>query len=352
MNLMLDRSRAISRIVRTRDWWYGRIPQPLAVAYAIVLLQGIAPLQAVGAVALLLVCLISLSVYGYLLNDAFDIKIDRLAGKPNAMAGRTPWQRLFIIVSLLIAGFLPWLLADLGAAALMVLVANYVIATIYSAPPLRLKERGIWGPITDALGENAVPVLFAATMFAHLSGLPHRSSLLLTAAATVWWFLNGLRAIFVHQISEHEIDLQSGVHTFVTDIGPARARRLVIWGLFPAELGALGVLTFAVHTFAPLLVYLFIAYGVIFQLARLAHVWNVSLSPIPNASDGYFVLGEFFAVWPALTLAVFLVFRHPLFCLLLLLHVALYHRGITKGVCDLIRMIHGLVKRLCAKGRF
>ncbi len=89
------------------------------------------------------------------LNQIYDLEIDRI-NKParplpsGALTIRDAW--MFTIVTYAITLVLAWLVAPGGRHECFWIVAIAVVCTyIYSVPPLRTKQRGIWANITIAV---------------------------------------------------------------------------------------------------------------------------------------------------------------------------------------------------------
>jgi hypothetical protein len=318
---------SVIRLVRGSNWWYSKIPPLLAVAYATLLWQTPPPGMAIAAILGLLLCLCALAAYGHVVNDVFDVVEDRSAGKPNLMTQRSTSQRIALCVLLAAIGFVPWLVCGFGLAAAMVLVANYLLPTVYSAPPLRLKERGVWGVIADAAGVHAVPTLFVVTAIANLASVPVGASLPLALVATTWALLAGLRGILIHQLWDRESDVQAGATTFVTGRDPDRVRRLTTWIIFPAEILAFAGLAWVVFPIAPWVLYLGLGYA-LFDLLKLRFVWKRPFDPAPRSPGIYIPPSDLYEVWLPLLLAALLAARDPLFLLLTGLHLALFFADI------------------------
>lgn len=347
---------AISSLVRGSNWWYSKIPPLLAIAYAEIALQRLAPGAAIGRVAALLASACCVAAYGHVLNDICDIETDRLAGKTNAMARLTRTQRAALCLALAAAGLTPWLFTGLDRAGALLLACLYALPAAYNVPPVRLKGHGFWGVLADAAQAHAVPTVFTVILFSHLATAPDRYSATFGVTAVTWATCRGLRDILRHQLWDMENDARSGVTTFVTHAGPERIRLLVNRVLFPGEVLALGGMGIVLYAFAPWLVLFLLALGALFLLARLTGVWQLSFNPaspaLPAAAPGshahhahaYVPLVEFYTAWPALGLALHLSVQDRWFIPLAVLHLALFGDSVRKQVLDLGGLLNGLLR--------
>ena len=347
---------AVSGLVRGSNWWYSKIPPLLAVAYAEIALQRLAPGVALSGVAALLVSACCVAAYGHVLNDICDIEADRRAGKTNAMARLTRTQRAALCLALAAAGLAPWLVTGLDRASALLLACLYALPVIYNVPPVRLKEHGVWGVLADAAQAHAVPTLFTVTLFSHLALAPARYTAAFGSLAVAWATCRGLRDIMRHQLWDRENDVRSEVTTYATRAGPERIRLLVNRAIFPGEVLTLGGIGIIIYSVAPWLVLCLLALGALFLIARLAGVWNVSFDPaapaLPASMPGadahhahaYVPLVEFYTVWPVLGLALHLSCVDRWFIPLVVLHVALFWDALRKQVADLGSLLYGLLK--------
>ena len=81
--------------LRLHQWWSGKIPPAIAVAY-LALARSTSPLDladAVGHLALFLVSCFGIGGLGYLITDAFDVEEDRRLGKQNGWASMATRKR-------------------------------------------------------------------------------------------------------------------------------------------------------------------------------------------------------------------------------------------------------------------
>jgi chlorophyll synthase len=153
-------------------------------------------------------------------NDWFDRHVDAInePGRP-IPSGRIPGRwGLFIA--------LVWTLVSLGFSALLGIwvfwaaALGLALAWAYSAPPLRLKQSGWWGPASVALSYEGITWFAGAAVMS--GGLPAGPILLLAALYSVGahgiMTLNDFKAI--------EGDRQMGIRSLPVILGTDRAARL------------------------------------------------------------------------------------------------------------------------------
>ncbi len=332
---MKARIRSLKQLARTEHWWAQKASPMLAVAYLEIFLHHAPPAAAFPYLAGLLFFIICLGAFGNFINDIFDIDLDRRAGKWNAMAQCSPWQRLAFCLVTAAVGGMPWGFLPLTLTAKLLLVVFYLAQPLYAIPPVRLKERGFWAVITDSVYTRVVPVWFVAETAGRLVPWRHPADLPLTVAVTALAFFNGLREIIHHQIQDAPGDRRGGATTFVTCHGEDSARRLVKRYIFPAELVCVSATLAVIFTFAPGIACFFFLFAGILGLSWLLGVWNISFrDPVPFLWDEYVPLREGYKVWPALAFAAELALQRPLYLSLLVVHVVLFYRKTREEACD------------------
>jgi 4-hydroxybenzoate polyprenyltransferase len=264
--------------IRFWDWWEFKTPVFLGVAWATAALVGL-PAERLPAAALQVVgALVPVATYVCVINELTDLDLDRRAGKHNTMEGRSRGFRLSWLVLCLLGGIGGlWLLRG-SALAQQLYGANWLVFSLYSVPPIRLKTRGAWGVLADACGGQLLPSLWSAFAVAGLAGamLPP----LAIATLTLWAAMLGLRGILCHQLADLANDKRSGADTLATRLGEARVQGLVLHWLFPLELvGWLGV--YAVVGSAPAVV---IGVGVLIMEEVLARRNGRGGAPLVRSS--------------------------------------------------------------------
>ncbi len=156
-------------------------------------------------------------------NDWYDRHVDAINEPDRPIpSGRIPGNWGFYIavawtvLSLLLAALLgPWVL---GAA-----VIGTILAWLYSAPPVRLKQSGWWGPGAVGLSYEGLPWFTGAAVMA--AGFPDwrivTLAVLYSIGAHGIMTLNDFKAV--------EGDRQTGIRSLPAVLGVDAAARLACW---------------------------------------------------------------------------------------------------------------------------
>jgi chlorophyll synthase len=156
-------------------------------------------------------------------NDWFDRHVDAINEPDRPIpSGRVPgrwglyiaiaWTVLALIVAALLG---PWVL---GAA-----VIGTILAWLYSAPPVRLKQSGWWGPGAVGLSYEGLPWFTGAAVM--VAGFPDwrivTLAFLYSVGAHGIMTLNDFKAV--------EGDRQTGIRSLPATLGVDAAARLACW---------------------------------------------------------------------------------------------------------------------------
>jgi len=200
-------------------------------------------------------------MYGFLINDFFDMPYDIAAGKRKVVQ-ELP-KNIFIAIILAVifvsALHLLYLKEPLYIAAYVI---SYILATLYSVPPIRFKERGFAGIVVNGLIEKMLPVLAVFAFFIYF-GI---DTLIFLATS----FFIGIVDILSHQIYDYEDDLKNGIHTFVVNIGIDNGLNIFKSFITPFSAILIIILSFLifmrVHHSIFIAAVVFITYAVVFLL--------------------------------------------------------------------------------------
>src|SRR5687768_10086166 len=99
----------LSDPIRSGHWWKYKAAHLLGFAYLFFYRLTLPLKEAVLLLLLSSLTIIGIAGLGYVINDLYDIEIDRKAGKKNRMADKSSIQRMLVVIVLLAFAFFPWL---------------------------------------------------------------------------------------------------------------------------------------------------------------------------------------------------------------------------------------------------
>jgi len=203
---------------------------------------------------------LGIGTFGQLLNDLTDVVQDVRTGAQNLVARKGLVARWLLFGMVVSIATLPWICLPTTTSILVLLAVEFLLFGLYSIPPFRLKNRGILGPVADALYGYVVPNVVAMLVFAKLGGgMP----LWLVVVIAVWAFFFGLERIINHQLVDASRDHADGVNTFVVVRGWASAFGILHRIIVPLAIISCVLLLVGVGWYAPLVPLLFIIHVVI-----------------------------------------------------------------------------------------
>lgn len=301
---------------RLNCWWEHKLSPILATIYATALLLRI-PLSTLWPVAVLaLAALFVCASYVSILNDLTDAEDDRASGK----LIRTGEARIYSA----------WLLAACmaaGAGFLIVwrhdtlLLSTYLLCwlafTLYSAPPFRLKVRGIWGVLADASGAHLFPTLFAVVLVYHWNRTEPMGKWIILVAT--WSFAAGVRGILWHQLGDVIHDAKIGLRTFVCLYGPKTAERLGLLAFFFELTAFAAMLWFAGNALAAF----FLGFYGLFALLRWLFL-GVGIAVVSPRRASHLAITEYYIVLYPLACLLMAGWQQPAAILLLVAHCVLF----------------------------
>lgn len=320
------------KLFRTNTWWNTIVPQVLGWVY--LCMQQ--PEYELGyfkyRVPSFFIALIAISVWGYLFNDLCDVKSDLRAGKKNSLAKFSMPVRLIITAVPLAIGIAAWAYVGRGNVANVLFGMQILALWIYSAPPFRLKGRGIAGVIADAFYGHVNPVFI--TLFAFYF---HTNSELLTMLVLVLIcitsVLKGIRNILLHQIDDRKADRRAGVQTYVVSKG-ALGILYFINNTLPFEVFFTVLLVVVLSLVTPPL----LIWAIIFAVITYLKFSGWKLADIPRKQLKFkflYFLNDFYENWLPVLFLVFLSIAYPQFSFLLILHLLMFPGFVTKLISDI-----------------
>lgn len=352
------------KVLKIHKWWTSHYGRMMAFVYLVVAASPSPPPLGAFVATLCVFTIASLGIgsFGQLLNDLTDVSQDLRSGTQNLVARRGVVARIALFAAALAVGLAPWWWLPTTPAIAALLAAEYLLFALYSLPPFRLKNRGILGPVADALYGYVVPNAVAVLLFAGLGdvaspglgdgaspALESGVSPLLVAAIAAWSFIFGLEQILHHQLVDATRDRVDGMRTFVVVRGWRPAFEVLLRVVLPLEWIAFVALLAAIAPVAPAVPACFAV-----SLAVLLAGW--SRRSLANAArpdrmppvDRVVVLADlaiarFTRRWLPLLALVSLVVARPEYLPLVLPHLVLFPEPVLwlcrGGVPETLRLL-------------
>lgn len=319
------------KFTRYVEWWEYKLPPLLAVGYATVIYYDFPLEKAIMRILFLLVAVIVGAIYVSVINDVTDIKEDLEAGKSNSMA-KVPVPIRFALVAIILvfAMFFGYLLyPDLKSILFYTLA--YVVFSLYSIRPFRLKERGLLGVACDAMGAHLFPALLLTANLIHFMKV--ESPIFWFMAIAGWSFLYGVRGILWHQFHDRENDLKSGTKTYATGIDPKdfKAVETIILSL---EL--LGFMIFISYFFNEAILWAALSYVCMVFLRILAFNRKIRIITTSPSESYQLLLNDFYIVFFPVALLIQICLTQRLGLLVLGLHIVLFPMNMLFAIKDCI----------------
>lgn len=321
------------KFTRYSEWWEYKMVPILSVAY-LTTISIHQPLKtALPRIGLLFTALIVGAIYVSVLNDITDIHEDAVANKRNTMAKISPWVQAAILLSCLLFGAFVISLLYPDIPSMIFGTLTYVIFTLYSVKPIRLKKRGIWGVLCDASGAHLFPSLVMAVDLMFYFG--QKCNFILVVAIGVWAFSYGLRGILWHQFSDKENDIKSGTNTFAVNTDVTKFKPIET-GIFIVETIALIILLLQVanvYIIIGLLLYLFFV-----LLRRYVLFYKIFIILVRKDTPHQIIMNEYYFVFLPLSLLLSNAVSYTFGWVLVIAHIVLFPAKITAVLKDFFIM--------------
>jgi 4-hydroxybenzoate polyprenyltransferase len=228
----------LQQFVRWRDWGFDKLPLFFAVAFYVVQAGEDDIGRFVPRFFAFVVLIVTMALYGFLVNDLGDIELDRRHGKRNAFLKMGPRKGTLVVTGIVVVMILATLPFLHRRWFVPVMVVWFLGSTFYSLPPLRLKERGWVGLVASLTAQLPLPVLVTCAAFGYRLGW---DVLAFVAYATC----KGLSLDVGHQRLDLARDAQTDTGTFAVRQGYERVTRTYGWTLTLERL-LLGVVLVAI----------------------------------------------------------------------------------------------------------
>jgi 4-hydroxybenzoate polyprenyltransferase len=317
---------------RVDCWWEHKLSPILATIYATAALSRIPFPSLWPVVALALPALIVCASYVSVLNDLTDAKDDQASGKPGRWPGGARIYPALLLAGCMAAGGAFLVVWRKDTLLFYTYLLSWLAFTLYSAPPFRLKVRGIWGVLADASGAHLFSTLFAVVLVYHWNRTEATAQW--TILIALWSFAAGVRGILWHQLEDAVNDRKIGLRTFACLHGTKAAERLGLL-TFLLESAAFSAMLWLTHS---ALAAIFLVFYGLFAWVRW-RLLGIGLTVIKPGQASRMAMAEYYIVLYPLAYLLTVSWQHPSALLLLLFHGVLFSRQGLYLVHEIVAML-------------
>lgn len=328
----------IAKMSRVSEWWEYKFTPILGIVFATSVILNPPLSLLIKYIFVLIIALIPGAAYVSILNDLTDIEDDKRAGKSNNFINNSTIKGYILLGICLIWGIL--ISCSLGKYSLFFYLCAWIIFTLYSLPPIRLKNRGFLGVIADASGANMFPQLFAITLLTEwMEAIIDFTWLSMVGFWSLFW---GVRVIIWHQLKDKENDLKSGVKTFVNQNNVQTVLNLCRKLTFSIEIVSfIGVLIYTKNFFS----LFFIMFYAFCEWLRYK-LWKTEVSIINISSEYRLAMDEYYNVFFPISFILILVISSPIFIIILLIYLILFPSRIYQTAQETFKLVKSINQRI------
>lgn len=305
--------------LRLSSPWKFKAPILISSPYFIFLLSNYIDLNAFLYVVVSLVIIIGVAGIGYLSNDLGDREKDKLINKSNSTVHLSNSNIVMLMLLFFCLVLLPWYYLEFDICSILLFILQLLLFYAYAFRPFRLKERGFFGVITDALYAHVLPAILASYTFCLTTKFEVDKYIPFVVLLSMWQLFLGMRNIIFHQLMDYDNDLASNTHTFVTKFGRNKTEVLVTSIFLPFE----------IVFFLIFVIYISCFYKLFLILISLYWLYKVyqekqNLKDFKYRDFAYKFLDDLYIQWIPLSLLIILSINSINYIPILVLHFILF----------------------------
>ncbi len=312
----------------------------LAISYATMQVAQVPLEKIIFKLIFSLVAVVIGAIYVSVINDLTDIEEDKVADKTNRLSSVAPINRVLIVICCLSAGVACGFFIYPDHLSLFYYLMAWVVFTLYSVPPFRLKKRGVWGLLCDAMGAHLFPTLFIVSFLTESS--QSTVSIWWYCAVGVWSLAYGLRGILWHQFYDRRNDLKSGTTTFASSRDPERFKpqESIIFMVEMLALLYVFIGTINIWTVSSLFLYI-----VLVLIRTLSFHHKVCLIITPAGIPHQILMNDFYLVFFPLSILFTAATSERYGWIVLCCHLLFFPRKTTLVIYDVVAFLKNTVRK-------
>jgi 4-hydroxybenzoate polyprenyltransferase len=202
----------IKRFVRWHDWAVDKLPILFLICFYLILRHPEAIISRLVDFFIFVIFSVSSTIYGYTINNYADLKIDQAQGKENLLSMLSPVKRMVILIFITAVSLASGSYFIQKPHFVLLWIIQIFTATFYSLPPIRFKERGLFGLLIPFFAQLVLPTMICFSIFADFSTLAFPLFLL-------YGFFKGGAYDIGHQFHDHQHDQLTDTKTYAVTRG-------------------------------------------------------------------------------------------------------------------------------------
>ena len=334
---ILKRSGEVFRTVRANEWWEFKLGPVLATMYATAFLLRVSIISLMPLVFIVLVALAACAAYVSVVNDFTDRADDLASGKTNRLVGKSSSFIGTVMACCILSGLAVAFYWLHDRVLLFLYSGSWVAFTLYSFPPIRLKERSSLGVLADACGAHLFPTLLAVAAVYRWTRQPF--DLIWLVSIGVWSFSFGIRGIVWHQLSDLHYDEIVNLRTFVREHRTESLQRLGNFIIFPAELTAFSIMLLHTRCFVAIVRLGFYA---LVNLMRARLYGSNFCIVTPKPKFHHIVMHEYYEVFFPLAFILGSSSQHRVDAFVLIVHGLIFPKRWRNTAIEIALILRGL----------
>jgi len=334
----------IFKVIRSAEWWAHKLPPLLAIGYATALMSPVPLYRVAMWLIFLLSSLIVGAIYVSVINDITDLEEDLASGKSNRIQQVPVRWRWLIPAGCIFIGlvFGYFLYPDLLSCTLYLL--SWIVFSLYSIKPIRLKNRGILGVLADGCGSHVFTSLLMVSSISYVT--QQQINCIWFTAVGIWALCYGLRGILWHQFADRANDIKVNLNTYASKVEPADFKNKTKI-LISLELTALAVLLYELSLLACIIAMFIYIVLVFYRYKR----YNNEIILVMRANDKPYqiLLADYYQMFFPLSLLVAASLTNHTNIIILVVHITIFPYVIWLAIKDYALLTRLILKHLLSK---
>lgn len=319
----------IFSVIRAQEWWSHKLPPLLAIGYGTALMSPVSIYKISLWLVFLLASLVVGAIYVSVINDITDLDEDLASGKSNRIQ-QVPENLRWIIPCLcLVIGFLFgfFIYPDVLSCALY--LSSWIVFSLYSIRPIRLKNRGILGVFADGFGSHVFTSLLMVASTSYVTN--QNINWTWFGAVGLWALCYGLRGILWHQFTDRDNDIKVNLNTYASKKDPKKFKNISIL-ITVIELTSLVVILYELSLISTIVA--LILYLALMLMRFLAYKNQVVLIIKQNDKPFQIFMADYYQMFLPLSLLISAAITTPLNIIILLAHIILFPDIVQRAFFD------------------